>query len=143
MGRIGSGAYDHLIHLGEKNVLGLDFDKQVVFRQSNSGRKSKKADVSSPDFWSRLDTNNNDLEWILLCTPKAYTNTITTRLARQWGFNGFISAITHYPDEDRALKKAGVNAVFNIYAEAGAGLAQHSEEIINSTTTARDSKTIP
>jgi predicted Kef-type K+ transport protein len=132
MGRVGSGAFDHIIHQGQKNVLGLDFDEQVVARQCKNGRKANTANVSSPDFWSRLDFNNSDIEWILLCSPNMHTNSVTANLARRWGFKGFISATTHYPDEEETLRQAGVDAVFNIYAEAGVGLAQHSEEIISS-----------
>lgn len=131
MGRVGSGAYDHLVNQGEKNVHGLDSDQQIILRQLDHGRNASTADVSSLDFWSRLDIQNSDVEWILLCTSNVYANTITAKLVRQRGFTGFISSTTHYPDEDRVLKEAGVDAVFNIYAEAGVGLAQHSEEIFS------------
>ncbi|MCK5828822.1 MAG: cation:proton antiporter, partial [Methylococcales bacterium] len=139
MGRVGTGAYDQLIHQGEKHVHGLDSDEKIVLRQCKSGRKASTTDVSSPDFWSRLDIKNSEIKWILLCTSNVHANAITANLARQKGFKGFISSTTHYPDEDYTLTHAGVDAVFNIYAEAGVGLVQQSEEIINFLNSNKDS----
>ena len=135
MGRVGSGAFDHLLHHGQKNILGLDFDEQVVASQCTHGRKTVHAEVSSPDFWGRLDMNNSQIEWVLICTPNLRANVETAKLVRHWGFKGFISASAKYPEDEEALTQAGVDAVFNIYAEAGAGLAQHSQEIISAAKT--------
>jgi predicted Kef-type K+ transport protein len=133
MGRVGMGAYDHLIQEGEVNVLGLDFDVQVVEQQSKKGRKTCLTNAASPDFWSRLDVNSNEIERVLLCAPNLHTNTITAQLARSWGYKGYITAVTRYPDEEDTLTEAGVDAVFNIYAEAGAGLAQSGQNISTAT----------
>ena len=135
MGRVGIGAYDHLIQEGKENVLGLDFDIQVVEQQFIEGRKSCLTNAASPDFWSRLDINTNEVERVLLCAPNLHTNIVTAQLARSWGFKGYITAVTRYPDEETALLEAGVDAVFNIYAEAGAGLAQSGQEIIATAET--------
>ena len=40
-------------------------------------------------------------------------------------FPGRIAAIARFDDEVEALKKAGVDAAFNVYGEAGAGFAEH------------------
>ena len=42
-----------------------------------------------------------------------------------------ICATTKFPDEEAVLTEAGVDAVFNIYAEAGAGLAENVQKICN------------
>ena len=36
-----------------------------------------------------------------------------------------VAATAQYPDEEAPLREAGANDVFNIYAEAGAGFADH------------------
>ena len=41
------------------------------------------------------------------------------------GFDGLIGAIARYPDDEVVLEKAGVHLVFDLYAEAGSGFAQH------------------
>ena len=40
-----------------------------------------------------------------------------------------IAALSRHDDEMEELKKAGVQVVFNLYAEAGAGYAEHIYQI--------------
>ena len=47
-------------------------------------------------------------------------------------FAGSISATAKFEDEIDELKEAGVHAVFNLYAEAGYGFAEHVCEAIDS-----------
>jgi len=126
MGRVGSGAYDQLKE--NNNIIGLDFEEQVVKSQLNSGRKTYYANVSESDFWSQIDIQNSTIDRILLCAPNVDANKAAAKLARHWGFKGNISAISVYPDEKEELIKNGVDAVFNVYAEAGAGLALHAQQ---------------
>jgi predicted Kef-type K+ transport protein len=131
MGRVGNGAYDYLLEQGHRNILGLDFDDDIVECQNVHGRLTHFANVSSPEFWSRLDVKNHNIVWVMLCVPNLNANVIAARLARKWGYRGLICAATKYPDEEAQLLDAGVDAVFNIYAEAGAGLAQNIQRICN------------
>ena len=128
MGRVGSGAYDYLVE-GQKKTIGLDFDEAVVKTQSVNGRDTYCANVSSSDFWSLIDIKNTTIEWIFLCVPNVEANKETASLIRKSGFKGKISAVSLYPDEEKGLIKSGVDTVFNIYTEAGSGLAQHSHEV--------------
>lgn len=125
MGRVGSGAYDYLE--GQKKIIGLDFDEKVVETQSTNGRKTYYANVSSSDFWSQINIKNSDIEWILLCAPNVEANKAAAKLARHWGFKGRITATSIYPDEKKELIENGVDAVFNVYTEAGAGMALHGK----------------
>lgn len=131
MGRIGMGAYDQL--LDNDNIVGVDFDPQVVTSQLEQGRQAYYANVSGSDFWSRIDIKNSDIAWVLLCSPNVDTNKEAAKLARYWGFKGNISATSVYPDEQEELIESGVNTVFNIYAEAGAGLALHGQKALLET----------
>lgn len=131
MGRVGCSAYEHLRQQWQHGIIGLDFDEETVRRQCQLGRDVHLADVSNPDFWSRIDLTHSQVEWILLSTPNLASNTESAKLARQHGFAGFICASVKYPEEEEVLLAAGVNTVFNIYAEAGAGLAQHGQEMFD------------
>jgi hypothetical protein len=126
MGRVGVGAYQYLSK--DNNVLGLDFDEEVVNKHKKAGRKVLLANVTAIDFWSQLGIKNSGVEWILLCAPNLQANITTAKLAREWGFTGFISAAAKYEDEEAELIENGVNTVFNIYAEAGVGLAITGQE---------------
>jgi len=121
MGRVGCGAYRHL--QPDPNILALDFDKDLVKSKRIDGYRIEYADVNSTDFWSQLEMKSSTVEWILLATPNVTTNITAARMIRNRGYAEFISASAKYPDEQEKLMESGVNAVFNIYDEAGTGLA--------------------
>jgi predicted Kef-type K+ transport protein len=131
MGRVGTGAYNYLLQQGHENVMGLDSDEEVVERQRSNGRSVHLANVSSPEFWSRVNVTDSEVEWVFLCAPNNSANVRAAKLARRWGYTGLIIATTKFPDEEAVLTEAGVDAVFNIYAEAGAGLAENVQKICN------------
>jgi hypothetical protein len=87
--------------------------------------------VTSPDFWSRIDRNDWQIDWILLAMPSQRANLNAARLAREWGFEGLIGAAAKFPDEAEQLGRHGVDAVFNIYAEAGRGFADHAQALFS------------
>jgi predicted Kef-type K+ transport protein len=129
MGRVGGGAYDYFENHGNPAMMGLDYDEEVVQKQNEEGRNTIAANFSSPDFWNRLNSQQSDVLLMVLCSPNQYTNITTAKLVRAWGFKGFISASTRYSSEEEELYEAGVDAVFNVFAEAGGGLAQHGIEL--------------
>jgi hypothetical protein len=55
--------------------------------------------------------------------PEHRANMYAVQQIKSDNFNGFIGALAKFPDHARLLKAAGVHAVFNMYAEAGAGFA--------------------
>jgi glutathione-regulated potassium-efflux system ancillary protein KefC len=57
--------------------------------------------------------------------PQVSENLFAAQHLLKEGFEGAIGAIAKYPDDEAALRAAGVHQVFNLYAEAGAGFAQH------------------
>jgi predicted Kef-type K+ transport protein len=124
MGRVGSGAYEHLQATYGKHIAGFDFDEEEVKKQQLLGKTVAIGDTSNPDFWQRLEHHKPLLEMILLCVPAHHSTLTTTKAIREWGFKGRIAAITQYPDEEAILHDAGVDSTFNIYAEMGAGFAQ-------------------
>ena len=134
MGRVGCGAYTQL-HTS-MDLLALDFDKERVEIKQAEGLRIDFADVNSTDFWSQLEIQNSRVEWILLATPNVKTNIAAAKLARRWGYTGFISAAAKYADEQERLIESGIDTVFNIYDEAGAGLALHGKNQLKNKTQA-------
>lgn len=129
MGRMGDGVYDQLYN--SYNLIGLDYDKDVVKAQLNRGRKVYFADVSSSDFWSEMDISTSSLKGVILCTPNVDTNKTAAELARNWGFKHYICATSFYADEQKELIDSGINSVLNVYVEAGVGLALKSQKALN------------
>jgi hypothetical protein len=44
------------------------------------------------------------------------------------GFQGKVAAVARFPDELEELERAGVQAAFDVFAEAGAGFADHTRK---------------
>jgi len=58
--------------------------------------------------------------------PNQQENLYALRHLRSSGYTGKLAAIAKYPDEVEALKEAGADSAFNLYAEAGAGFADNA-----------------
>ena len=63
----------------------------------------------------------------MLALPNLEANLSALEQLKEIGFSGRITATARYPDDVEPLQEAGANAVFNIYSEAGAGFAAHTE----------------
>ena len=129
MGRVGSGAYDALVEGQGGVVAGVDLNPEVVARHRAAGRSVQLGSATNPDFWARIDRSSWQVEWILLAMPSQRANLAAARLAREWGFRGWIGAAAKFPDEAEALRRQGVDAVFDVYAEAGRGFADHAQTL--------------
>jgi predicted Kef-type K+ transport protein len=125
MGRVGSGAY-HIFRqrVGDK-VLGVDHDATKVEKLHTSGINVIRGSAIDPDFWNRINMNLENVKVIVLSMPNAQENLFAAKLLKETGYTGQVAAVARYADEIEALKKAGVDAAFNLYAESGAGFAEH------------------
>lgn len=125
MGRIGGGAYDFLVQERGLRPVGVDADPDSVAKQKAAGRNVVQGSATDPDFWHRLHLDDGHIKLVLLAMPKASENVFASEHLVKEGFEGTIGAIAKFPDDEAALRAAGVHQVFNLYAEAGTGLAQH------------------
>lgn len=125
MGRIGSGAYDAMRQRMGERVLGVDVDADTVERLNGTGRRVIRGSATDPDFWGRIQLDFERVGLIMLAMPNAQENLFAARQLTQSGYTGKLAAVAKYADEIEALDQAGVHAAFNLYAEAGAGFAEH------------------
>jgi glutathione-regulated potassium-efflux system ancillary protein KefC len=125
MGRVGTGAYDNLKLQRGRRPVGIDGDPDVVEAHRRAGRYVIQGSATDADFWHRLRLRNGSIRLVLLALPQLSENVFAAEHLVQEGFDGTIGAIAKFPDDEGALRRAGVQLVFNLYAEAGAGLAQH------------------
>lgn len=127
MGRIGIHAYDTLAELRGDQIIGLDHDVDVVQAQLEAGRNVVEGDPSDPEFLERLEIDSR-VELILLAGGKLQTNLATIRGLRTRHPERKIAATAVWPEEADALREAGANLVFTIYADTGADFARHAHE---------------
>lgn len=130
MGRVGTGAYLNLCEQAGERVVGIDQSPEVVKRHRAAGREVIRASATDPDFWSRLKLNLGSIHLIMLAMPQCQENLIAAAQLQKLGYTGRIAAIAKYDDERAALSHAGVHSVFNLYAEAGSGFAEHAYQDI-------------
>jgi predicted Kef-type K+ transport protein len=125
MGRVGTGTYDAMRQRLGEQVLGVDVDQETVDEQRSYGRRVIRGSATDPDFWDRITLDCERVKLVLLAMPNTQENLFAARQLQDLGYVGKVAAIAKYPDEIDALMRAGVHAAFNLYAEAGAGFAEH------------------
>ncbi len=123
MGRVGTSTYDTLLAQYGKNILGIDYDQQVIKNHLQAGRNTIIGDATDYDFWERF--NSNSVKLILLDLPNIKEALAAADMIKATKYQGFIAATVKHNNNIELLEAAGVNFVFNIYAEAGSGFAHH------------------
>jgi len=123
MGRTGVAAYDHLADQGVR-VAGLDNDPGKIEAQRKAGRRVAFGDAGDPELWE--DLNLDRLQAVILTVPELETKVRATRLLREKGYVGAISATRMDGGEYAALAEAGATSVCHPLTEAGVRLAELS-----------------
>ncbi|MDH5764884.1 MAG: cation:proton antiporter [Gammaproteobacteria bacterium] len=126
MGRIGTAAYETLREKHGDIVMGVDNDAVILEKHKAEGRKVILGDATDVEFWENLQLEK--VRIILLDMPKPEENLFAFQQLDQNGFKGLVAGTAKYDDQVEMLKQAGLDAAFNIYAEAGAGFANHVTE---------------
>lgn len=125
MGRVGVGAYDWFEERLGHVVSGIDFNEEIVTDQLEAGRCVSEGDVTDPDFWRQLPASQGVVKLVVLALSNLDVMLYVVEKMKEIGYRGDIAAVARYDDEVESLRKAGVHTAFNIYGEAGAGLAAH------------------
>lgn len=121
MGRIGSGAYDALAPGFDHQVVGIEHDAQRVETHRAAGRYTLMGDATDTDFWNKLKTDT-DLALIVLAMPSHHSNLYAARQIQAANMACKVAAVAQHQEEVHELEALGV-AAFNLYSEAGSGLA--------------------
>jgi len=125
MGNIGAGAYDAIAELHGASVLGVDLNERKLAEHLKQHRRVVTADASDPDFWHRVKLDEVDL--VLLALTQHQENMLVGRLLKDLGYTGRVAAVVRFEDEAAELERHGFSA-YNLYAQAGAGFADHAAQ---------------
>ncbi|WP_066059708.1 cation:proton antiporter family protein [Halioglobus sp. HI00S01] len=123
MGNIGTGAYDTLAETHGAEVLGVDLNEAKLAEHTRRHRRVVPADASDPDFWVQVDLTEVDL--VLLALTNHPENVLVADLLRELDYQGRVAAVVRFREEAEELETHGIS-VFNLYAQAGAGFAEHA-----------------
>jgi len=124
MGRVGEATYDFLRERWGEVVVGIDRDEAAVELHRSRGRTVIQDDATDYDFWARAQRRHK-VEYALLTFPDHSTNLAVAELIREFGFEATLASVAKFDDQAQELRAAGVDEVFNLYAEAGVGFAEH------------------
>ncbi len=124
MGRVGSGAYDTVESQYHLRVCGVDTDKSKMAQHKAAGRRVIYGDAEDADFWEGVQTTRYKL--VMFTMPSLSEMIDAVKQLRISGYTGKVAAVAKHEDEREAMKAAGADVVFNYYAEAGAGFAEHT-----------------
>ncbi|HKK89811.1 MAG TPA: cation:proton antiporter family protein [Desulfobacteraceae bacterium] len=134
MGGIGTSAYDEMRRRHGDIVIGIDFNTEKVEEHRGKGRKVFFGDAGDSDFWKRVEPSQSLVSLVMLTLPDPRTSVFSIEQMRQRGYSGQITASVRYEDQMPLLKDAGINAVYNLYEEAGVGFADHVCEFMDYCT---------
>tara|TARA_R110002124_G_scaffold4452_4_gene27178 strand:+ start:854 stop:2452 length:1599 start_codon:yes stop_codon:yes gene_type:complete len=124
MGRVGSGAYDTVESQYRLRVCGVDTDKSKMSQHNAAGRRVIYGDAEDADFWEGLQ--GTDYKLVMFTMPSLSEMVDAVQQLRNSGYTGKVAAVAKYEDERARMRAAGADVVFNYYAEAGAGFAEHA-----------------
>jgi glutathione-regulated potassium-efflux system ancillary protein KefC len=124
MGRVGSGAYDTVETQYSLRVCGVDTDKKKLELHKAAGRRVIFGDAEDADFWEGLQATRYKL--VMFTMPSLSEMVDAVEQLRSSGYTGKVAAVAKHEDERKAMNEAGADVVFNYYAEAGAGFAEHT-----------------
>jgi len=125
MGRIGVGAYDSLHESYGEKVMGVDYNHITTLEHREAGRRVITGDALDSDFWTKLQLTEN-VKLILLAMPDHNGNRYAAEQLNNIANRNFkVAALANFKVDEQELGELGVNLVFNMYEEAGAGFARH------------------
>ena len=130
MGRTGTEVYNIMQNEHKLSVLGIDHNLESVENHIKEDRHVVHGDVSDVEFWQRMELSP-ELRLIIMATPHHAAHMEVLKQLRTKDNKTMIAALSRYDDEMEQLKQAGVQIVFNLYSEAGAGYAEHIFQIYN------------
>jgi glutathione-regulated potassium-efflux system ancillary protein KefC len=128
MGRIGTGAYDHIDETLGCRVLGIDIDRDLVRRHIEAGRNVIVGDATDSDFWERTRLDPRLGRLVMLAMPEHNANMYAAKRIAAVRPGYLIAAVAQFPEQVQQLRDLGVDAAYDTYAEAGAGFAASVHE---------------
>jgi predicted Kef-type K+ transport protein len=127
MGRIGSGAYDELKTIYGNEICGVEHVPERVDANRAKGRNVIFGDACDTEFWLKL-RKDIGLELVILAMPNHQGNVYAVHQLRNLDFHCMVAAIAKYPEEVEELSELGICTAYDMYEQAGAGLARQALE---------------
>jgi Trk K+ transport system NAD-binding subunit len=117
LGRFGSRIERELRQKGHQ-VLGVDFDPDLVHRQEGNGYAVRYGDAEDPEFLASLPFGQ--VHWVLSSLREMPVNLALLHGLRHHGYKGRVAVTAHTIPDAEQLEHAGADRVLIPYADAAA-----------------------
>ncbi|MEW8691409.1 MAG: cation:proton antiporter family protein [Candidatus Thiodiazotropha endolucinida] len=117
LGRFGSGIAQELLQRGHQ-VLGVDFDPELVRRQEERSYAVRYGDAEDPEFLSSLPLEQ--ASWVLSSVREMPINLGLLHGLHEYDYKGRVAVTAHTAPDAEHLKKAGADLVLIPYTDAAA-----------------------
>jgi Kef-type K+ transport system membrane component KefB len=115
LGRYGGRLMQRLREQGVE-VLGLDFDPEIIRHLRRDGYPVAYGDLESGDFIDQLPLDQ--VRWVISTVPELGANLNLAEALRARGYAGELAATLHHERDAAALTRAGVSHVLRPYRDA-------------------------
>jgi predicted Kef-type K+ transport protein len=121
MGQLGTGVYDQLEPNYGNVLIGIDSNPDTIASHKAAGRSVILADVTDDELWE--NTPRTNVEVGILALKGHQENLAFINRVRERNGDAKVFAVARHEDEVEELIDAGAEAAWNMYSEAGSGLA--------------------
>lgn len=128
MGRVGSSAAHQLSQVHGMRVVGVEQSREKQQALAGRGVRIIEGDAGDALVWDSI-TAHPGVELVVLALPSQESNLEVLRRARRSGYTGVTAAVARYPDHVRELRDAQADVVLQVYAGAGAQLADEARDV--------------
>ena len=123
MGEIGLSAYHFLKDVYKQEVLGLDYNHDLVEDLKEKGINATWGDATDSNLWDNADVS--DIEMVLFAMDDHSSNINSIReIQKIKEINFKIGVISHFPDETEEFKKLEVDYIYDYRNQLGRNFAQ-------------------
>lgn len=130
MGSLGKPAYLYYRDITKSQVLGLDFNQELVESLKMQGIHVIWGDASNGGFWFKSDLRN--LKLVLLAMSDFHSNlNCLNEMLKLPSRNFKICAISHYADEELQFRDLGVDYIYNYKTNTGTDFAEQALKTIS------------
>ena len=123
MGQLGTSVYDQLVPDYGHVLIGIDSDPEIIATQKAAGRNVIRADATDDEMWERTSTADQIIDVSILALKRHQENLGIVKRVRERNPTASVFAIASHEDEVAELIDAGAEAAWNMYSNAGTGLA--------------------
>ena len=118
MGRIGRAVYKQLKTEYHAEVLGIDYNHELIENIKNNGKNIIWGDATDSEFWENVDLSKIKMVYLAFSSHASNVNT-AIELEHIKHPNTKIGAVCEYRDQVKELHKHDVDYVYNIREQVG------------------------